>query len=117
MTAKPKKSDSFNFGHLVVDGSFGVFIAVVFFIIIMTIFSDRFLTARNFFSTSRAFSLWIIVGFSQMMALTVGHMNLSAGAIGGLSAVTVGYMFQDLGAPHLACRSRGDCRRNRMWSI
>jgi len=33
-----------------------------------------------------------------MLALTIGHMNLSAGAIGGLAAVTVGWLFQDLGA-------------------
>ncbi|UCF94975.1 MAG: ABC transporter permease [Desulfobacterales bacterium] len=99
MTTARKESGRFNLSHLMLEGSFGVFMAVLIFVIVMTIFTDRFLTTTNFFSTSRAFSLWIIVGFSQMMALTIGHMNLSAGAIGGLAAVTVGYLFQDLGAP------------------
>lgn len=94
-----KKSNELNLSYLMLEGSFGVFIAVFIFSIILIIFTDGFLTSRNFFSTSRGFSLWIIVGFSQMMALTIGHMNLSAGAIGGLAAVTVGYLFQDIGAP------------------
>ena len=99
VTDHKKKSNEFNLSYFMLEGSFGVFIAVFIFSIILIIFTDGFLTSRNFFSTSRGFSLWIIVGFSQMMALTIGHMNLSAGAIGGLAAVTVGYLFQDIGAP------------------
>ena len=34
-----------------------------------------------------------------MMALVIGHMNLAVGAIGGLSAVVVGYLFQNTGLP------------------
>lgn len=93
------KKSRLSFGQLMLEGSTGVFIAVFLFTLVLVIFTDNFVTSRNFFSTSRSFSLWIIVGFSQMMALTIGHMNLAAGAIGGLSAVTVGWMFQEMGAP------------------
>jgi ribose transport system permease protein len=98
VTTKRQISKKFDVSHLMLEGSFGVFMAVLIFSIVLIIFTDGFLTISNFFSTSRTFSLWIIVGFAQMLALTIGHMNLSAGAIGGLAAVTVGWLFQDLGA-------------------
>jgi ribose transport system permease protein len=98
--AKEREQESrLQFSQLMLEGSTGVFMAVFLFTLVLVVFTDGFLTSRNFFSTSRSFSLWIIVGFSQMMALTIGHMNLAAGAIGGLSAVTVGYLFQQVGAP------------------
>lgn len=56
-----KKSNEFNLSYFMLEGSFGVFIAVFIFSIILIIFTDGFLTSRNFFSTSRSFSLWIIV--------------------------------------------------------
>jgi ribose transport system permease protein len=97
--SESKKGKKITIENLVLESSFGVFLAVAGFSIILTIFTDNFLSGSNFFSTSRAFSLWIMVGFSQMMALVIGHMNLSAGAIGGLAAVITGYMFQGTGMP------------------
>ena len=98
-SSETKKEKKITFENLVLESSFGVFLAVAGFSIILTIFTDNFLSGSNFFSTSRAFSLWIMVGFSQMMALVIGHMNLSAGAIGGLAAVITGFMFQGTGMP------------------
>jgi len=92
-------SAKLDISRLMLSGSFGVFVAVFLFSVILTIFTRGFLTSSNFFSTSRTFAMWIIVGFAQMLALTIGHMNLSAGAIGGLAAVTTGWLFQDFGAP------------------
>ncbi|MEW5817997.1 MAG: ABC transporter permease [Spirochaetota bacterium] len=99
MTSEKKVHFKINLGNLLLGGSFGVFIAVVIFSISIAIFSDKFLTATNFFATSRAFSLWIVVGFAQMIALLIGHLNLSVGAIGGLAAVTAGYFFQSVSVP------------------
>jgi len=92
------KARVFQLNRLMVEGSFGVFVATLLFCIILTVFTDGFLTKENIFSTTRTSALWIIVGFSQMMVLTIGQMNLSAGAIGGLSGVTVGWLFQSFGA-------------------
>jgi len=94
-----KKLKKYNVSSLILESSFGIIIIVVLFSICMIIFTDNFLSATNLFATSRAFSLWIIVAFSQMMALVIGQMNLSVGAIGGLSAVAVGYLFQYTGFP------------------
>jgi ribose transport system permease protein len=99
MEIRKKKAGLFSFSRMMVEGSFGVFAAVFLFCVVLAIFTDGFLTKDNIFSTSRTFSLWIIVGFSQMMALTIGHMNLSAGAIGGLAGVMVGWLFQSFGSP------------------
>jgi len=79
---------------LLMRGSLGVLLAVSLLVIFLIVFSNRFLTSTNFFATSRAFSLWAVIGFSQLFALVIGHLNLSVGAIGGLSAVTTGWLFQ-----------------------
>ncbi len=99
MAISQEKTVRYRFSQLMLSGSFGVFVAVFIFSAVLAIFTDGFLTTSNFFSTSRTFSMWIIVGFAQMLVLTIGHMNLSAGAIGGLSAVCTGWLFQNFGAP------------------
>ncbi len=95
MITKREASSGLNVSQLMLSGSFGVFVAVFLFSVILMVFTSGFLTTSNFFSTSRTFAMWIIVGFAQMLALTIGHMNLSAGAIGGLAAVMTGWLFQD----------------------
>lgn len=94
MNSTQKRARRIDMRNLMLEGGLGVVLAVFIFSIFMTIFSNKFLTSTNFFAVSRAFSLWIAVGFSQMIVLVVGHMNLSVGSIGGLTAVTVGYLFQ-----------------------
>lgn len=86
---KSTEQRGFTISNLLLEGSLGVFLAVVLFVVFIIIFSDGFLTSSNFFATSRAFSLWIVVGFSQLMALVIGHLNLSAGAIGGLYRISL----------------------------
>jgi len=99
MNNQNKTLKKYDISSLILESSFGIIIVVVLFSICMIIFTDNFLSATNFFATSRAFSLWIIVAFAQMMALVIGQMNISVGAIGGLSAVAVGYLFQYTGFP------------------
>jgi ribose transport system permease protein len=99
VTSSQDKTIRGRFSQLMLSGSFGVFVAVFIFSAVLAIFTNGFLTVSNFFSTSRTFSMWIIVGLAQMLVLTIGHMNLSAGAIGGLSAVCTGWLFQNFGAP------------------
>lgn len=89
----------YNIASLMTEGSLGIIVIVVSASIFMSIFTDAFLTFANFFATSRTFSLWVIVGFSQMATLVIGHLNLAVGSIGGLSAVIVGYLFQNTGLP------------------
>ena len=44
----------FTFSRLMLEGSFGVFMAVFIFSVILTVFTDGFLTRENIFSTTRS---------------------------------------------------------------
>lgn len=66
---------------------------------IFAVSSEGFLSAYNLFNVSRTASLYIVIALGQAMVLIVGGMNLSLGAIGGLSVVGAGYCMQVLGLP------------------
>jgi ribose transport system permease protein len=61
--------------------------------------NESFLTGYNLFNISRTASLYMFVALSQAMVLIVGGMNLSLGAIGGLSVVAAGVCMDKLGLP------------------
>jgi ribose transport system permease protein len=58
-----------------------------------------FLSHFNLNSLGRSLGIDIVVGFSQMVVLATGGMNLSIGAIGVCSVMTIGYLLQALGLP------------------
>lgn len=90
----------FNFGSLFLESSFGVIMIVILSIIFISTFKGtEFLSKHNLHSILRASSLWILISLSQIMVLVIGQMNLSVGAIGGLSAIVAGYLFQHTGFP------------------
>jgi len=71
-------------------------------LLLATIFgvtNKSFLTGYNLFNISRTASLYMFIALSQAMVLIVGGMNLSLGAIGGLSVVIAGISMQTLGLP------------------
>jgi len=76
-----------------------VVLATLALMIIFSFTSDSFLTGYNMFNISRTASLYMFVALSQAMVLIVGGMNLSLGAIGGLSVVAAGICMQTLGLP------------------
>lgn len=61
--------------------------------------SDSFLTSYNLFNVSRTASLYLFVAIGQAFVLIIGGMNLSLGAIGGLSVITAGYCMDILSWP------------------
>lgn len=68
----------------------GIFVAVLFVIIFISILKPAFLTFYNFNVIVRSLSILGIVAISQMIILASGGMNLSVGAIGGLCAIITG---------------------------
>ena len=58
--------------------------------------TEGFLTGYNLFNISRTASLFIIISLGQAIVIVNGGMNVSLGAIGGLSMVCMGYMIQNL---------------------
>jgi ribose transport system permease protein len=74
------------------SGNFGLFVAALVLFAVLSIFSSGFLTSYNMYTIGRTLSLYVFIGLAQAIVLVVGDMNLSVGAIGGLSTITVGYL-------------------------
>lgn len=95
-----KNYSRFNISSLFVESNFGVIMIVLLSIIFIVSFNGtEFLSKHNLHSILRSSSLWALIAFSQIMVLVIGQMNLSVGAIGGLSAVSAGYLFQHTDFP------------------
>ena len=75
----------------------GIVVAACSLFVIFSVTSESFFTAYNLFNISRTLSLYIFIALAQAMAIVVGGMNLSVGAIGGLATITVGYFLDIFG--------------------
>ena len=71
--------------------------AVLILFVIFSFTTDAFLTSYNIFNLSRNLAFSVFIALGQAVALVVGGLNLSIGAIGGLSTITVGYLLTNIG--------------------
>lgn len=76
-----------------------VVLASLILFLVFAVGSSSFLSSYNLFNISRTTSLYLFVALGQAIVLVVGGMNLSLGAIGGLSVVTAGYAMHTMGLP------------------
>jgi ribose transport system permease protein len=81
------------------SGQMGLLAIVVVLWAIFSLRAPGFLSHFNLNSLGRSLGIDIVVGFSQMVVLATGGMNLSVGAIGVCSVMTIGYLLQTLGLP------------------
>lgn len=58
--------------------------------------SKGFLSGYNVFNVARTSALFIFIALGQSMVILIGGMNISLGAIGGLSVVCLGYSIEVL---------------------
>ncbi|HSU98848.1 MAG TPA: ABC transporter permease [Roseiarcus sp.] len=58
-----------------------------------------FVTPFNLFAISRSVAIDIVIGYSTMVVLATGGMNLAIGSIGVCSVMLTGYLMQKLGLP------------------
>lgn len=77
----------------------GLFVILVLLWIIFSFASSGFLSKFNLNSLMRLVAVDVVVGFSQMVVLATGGMNLSVGAIGVCAIMFSGYLMQVLGWP------------------
>ncbi len=82
---------------IVSSENFGLILSAIILFTIISIFSEYFLTPYNIFTVSRSLSLFAFIGLTQAVALAIGHLNMSVGAIAGLSTVASGYLMDILG--------------------
>jgi ribose transport system permease protein len=81
------------------SAQFGLLILVGAFWTIFSLRAPGFLSAFNLFTVGRALAIDIVIGFSQMVVLAIGGMNLSVGSIGVCAAMLGGFLMQSLGLP------------------
>ncbi len=79
--------------------SFGLLGIVLASWVVFAIFTEGFLSEFNVYSVGRLVSIAVVVGFSQMVVIGIGQMNLSIGAIGGVVAMFLGWLMQVAGVP------------------
>ena len=72
-----------------------VVLATLALFVIFSIGSESFLTEYNLFNMGRTAALYVFVAIGQAIVIVIGGMNLSLGAIGGLSVVMAGMAMQD----------------------
>jgi ribose transport system permease protein len=78
-------------------------IATVVLFVVFSSATENFFTPFNQFNVWRAASQNVFIALGQAMVVLVGGMNLSLGAIGGLTVVIVGHSIEILGiAPWMA---------------
>jgi ribose transport system permease protein len=79
----------------------GLAIAIALGALALAISSPAFLTEFNVYVALRSLCVPLLVAYAQTVVLSVGQMNLSIGALGGLVAIAFGGMMEVLGVPPL----------------
>jgi ribose transport system permease protein len=74
-------------------------VSIVGFVVLAATSNGSLLTGSAIETLFAYVAVPILIGLAQMVALSVGQMNLSVGALGGFVAVTGGLVMADLGVP------------------
>jgi ribose transport system permease protein len=77
----------------------GIAIVIIALSFLISLRSDNFFSQFNFITIARICSVTILVGFAQMVVIAGGGLNVSIGAIGGLTAVMAGALIQRADVP------------------
>ncbi|HRA66032.1 MAG TPA: ABC transporter permease [Caldilinea sp.] len=74
-----------------------VVLATLILFVLFSFSNSSFLTPFNLFNVSRTAALYVFVALGQAMVIVIGGMNLSLGAIGGLTVVVAGWCMDTMG--------------------
>jgi len=67
--------------------------------VVFSIKSSGFLSSFNLFALGRSLAVDVVIGFSQMVVLATGGMNLAVGSIGVCAVMFGGTLMQTMGLP------------------
>jgi ribose transport system permease protein len=81
------------------SAQFGLLVIVAGFWVVFSPLAPGFLSSFNLFTLGRSLAIDIVIGFSQMVVLATGGMNLAVGSIGVCAVMAAGYLLQGLGLP------------------
>jgi ribose transport system permease protein len=77
----------------------GLLLVVVVLIAFFTVLQPGFVSPFNLFAMGRSLAVDVTVGFSQMVVLATGGMNLAVGSIGVCCVMFAGFLMHSLGFP------------------
>lgn len=75
----------------------GVALPVAVLFVILLIGSPGFISEYNIISVLQSVAIFVLIGLAQMSALSLGQFNLAVGAMGCLSAISMGLLMQVFG--------------------
>jgi ribose transport system permease protein len=78
---------------------FGLLAVIVALCVLFTLKQPGYISSFNLYAIGRSLAVDAVIGFSQMVVLATGGMNLSVGSIGVCCVMFSGYMMQTLGLP------------------
>lgn len=81
------------------SAQFGLFAIVGLLWLVFSSLAPGFTSPINLFAVGRSLAVDIVIGFSQMVVLATGGMNLAVGSIGVCAVMATGFLLQNLGLP------------------
>ncbi len=86
-------------GKLTKSSLFGALIIVLVLLGIMLAIKPTYLSPTNIYVLAKVLTVTAVIGFSQMIVISSGGLNLAIGATGALSAVIAGWAMTNAGLP------------------
>jgi ribose transport system permease protein len=100
--AKSSQQDApprFSATRILLSNEFGLLVLIVLFAIIFSTISPAFLSKFSLYALGRTSAVNIMIGFSMMVVIITGGLNLSVGAIGVSAAMFGGLLMESVGLP------------------
>lgn len=85
------------FKRFLLSNEFGLIVLIVVFAIIFSSVSPMFLSKFSLYALGRTSAVNIMIGFSMMIVIVTGGLNLAVGAIGVCAAMAGGWLMQVVG--------------------
>ncbi|MCX5496142.1 ABC transporter permease [Kaistia dalseonensis] len=76
---------------------FGLLVLILLFATIFGLATSGFLSKFNLFTLGRVAAINVMIGFSMMVVIVTGGLNLAVGAIGVCAAMMCGWLIEDIG--------------------
>ncbi|WP_299949453.1 ABC transporter permease [uncultured Ruegeria sp.] len=85
--------------RIALSNEFGLFALIVVAVLVFSSLASGFLSNFNLYLLGRIIAVNTMIGFSMMVVLVTGGLNLAVGAIGVCVAMTCGWLIEDIGLP------------------
>jgi len=96
---RPAGSPSFVRAGFLGGNEFGLIVLIVVFATLFSLATKGFASPFNLFTLGRTMGIDILIGFSMMVVIVSGGLNLAVGAIGVCAVMAAGYAMETFGLP------------------